>query len=260
MATNSSEPMTRRCGALEALQEVVEAIDNARDLEKLGGIHTLVALLADTEKDVRRAAAWVVGAAAQNNPEVQGRVRGSYIGVGSCFCMTNAFSLKLFRLRAWTTCPGVSLVSAYGHVSILEPCTRFQPNMTLQIWPGQETRTKSLVDGKASTFWYSHTTNMMSPTFRALLASQARVLNSVVSSFEEKSAGVRPGEEVLLLFLCFFLTPILSRVFLSVLLMVGDSDPLAEFVEVTSMNLRSMAKAAKDDCCCIQQPQLPQRQ
>jgi hypothetical protein len=70
VASNASEPLTRRCGALEALEEVVEAIDNARDLEKLGGIHTLVALLADMEKDVRRGAAWVMGAAAQNNPSI----------------------------------------------------------------------------------------------------------------------------------------------------------------------------------------------
>jgi hypothetical protein len=100
VASNPSEPVTRRCGALDALQEVVEAIDNACDLEKLGGIHTLVALLAVMEKDVRRGAAWVMGAAAQNNPEVQDQVSGSYINVWFWIGVTKIPLLKFFRSRA----------------------------------------------------------------------------------------------------------------------------------------------------------------
>ncbi|GAQ91535.1 hypothetical protein KFL_008020050 [Klebsormidium nitens] len=71
VASNSSETVARRAGALEALQEVVEAIDNAADLHKADGIRTLASLLRDGHADVRRTAAWAVGAAAQNNAEVQ---------------------------------------------------------------------------------------------------------------------------------------------------------------------------------------------
>lgn len=76
VAGNSSETSDRRAGALEALQEVVEAIDNAADLHKADGVCTLAGLLTDTHSDVRRAAAWAVGAAAQNNAEVQRQVGG----------------------------------------------------------------------------------------------------------------------------------------------------------------------------------------
>mmetsp|Transcript_20566 Transcript_20566/g.57334 ORF Transcript_20566/g.57334 Transcript_20566/m.57334 type:complete len:309 (+) Transcript_20566:122-1048(+) len=57
--------------ALEALQVLVEPIDNANDMKVLGAISPVVDLLKAEEGTLRAAAAYVVGTAASNNPRFQ---------------------------------------------------------------------------------------------------------------------------------------------------------------------------------------------
>eukprot|EP00897_Mesotaenium_endlicherianum_P002898 jgi/Mesen1/2636/ME000166S01751 len=57
--------------ALQELSLLVEPIDNANNLHKLGGIEALEGALASESARVRTEVAWVLGKAAQNNPTVQ---------------------------------------------------------------------------------------------------------------------------------------------------------------------------------------------
>ncbi|KAF5838370.1 armadillo-type protein, partial [Dunaliella salina] len=57
--------------ALEALQVLVEPIDNANNMKVLGAISPVVDLLRAEEGTIRAAAAYVVGTAASNNPQFQ---------------------------------------------------------------------------------------------------------------------------------------------------------------------------------------------
>lgn len=58
--------------ALEALQEHVEDIDNARDFNTIGGFASVLrTLVDDSEPRLQTAAAWIVGTAVQNNRELQ---------------------------------------------------------------------------------------------------------------------------------------------------------------------------------------------
>jgi len=50
---------------------LVENIDNANDLEKLGMWEPLQGLLASPSDDVKVQALWVIGTAVQNNPAAQ---------------------------------------------------------------------------------------------------------------------------------------------------------------------------------------------
>ncbi|KAH0757068.1 hypothetical protein KY290_020561 [Solanum tuberosum] len=71
---NSSLPLEHHLRALEELLVLVEHIDNAIDLQKLGGFSVLVRILNHSEPEIRTAAAWVLGKASQNNPIVQKQV------------------------------------------------------------------------------------------------------------------------------------------------------------------------------------------
>lgn len=71
---NSSLPLEHHLRALEELLELVEHIDNAIDLQKLGGFNVLIRILNHSEPEIRTAAAWVLGKASQNNPIVQKQV------------------------------------------------------------------------------------------------------------------------------------------------------------------------------------------
>ncbi|XP_059309171.1 hsp70 nucleotide exchange factor FES1 isoform X1 [Lycium ferocissimum] len=71
---NSSLPLEHHLRALEELLVLVEHIDNAIDLQKLGGFSVLIRKLNDSEPEIRTAAAWVLGKASQNNPIVQKQV------------------------------------------------------------------------------------------------------------------------------------------------------------------------------------------
>ncbi|XP_021765577.1 nucleotide exchange factor SIL1-like isoform X1 [Chenopodium quinoa] len=71
---NSSLSLEDRLRALEELLTLVEPIDNANDLNKLGGLAAVIRQLDNAEPDVRKLAAWVLGKACQNNPVVQKQV------------------------------------------------------------------------------------------------------------------------------------------------------------------------------------------
>ncbi|XP_074264656.1 hsp70 nucleotide exchange factor FES1-like [Silene latifolia] len=71
---NSSVSVEDRLRALEELLLLVEPIDNANDLDKLGGLNAVARQLDNIDPDVRKLAAWVLGKASQNNPVVQQQV------------------------------------------------------------------------------------------------------------------------------------------------------------------------------------------
>ncbi|KAI4598919.1 hsp70 nucleotide exchange factor fes1 [Pestalotiopsis sp. 9143b] len=60
--------------ALDNMEQLIESLDNANLLSKLGLWSPLLGLLAHAEADVRRMAAWVVGTAVQNNEPSQERL------------------------------------------------------------------------------------------------------------------------------------------------------------------------------------------
>lgn len=61
----------QRAALLDELMEIVEHIDHARDLQTIGGLPTLLALIQDPVPILRAKAAEVVATCAQNNPPVQ---------------------------------------------------------------------------------------------------------------------------------------------------------------------------------------------
>ncbi|XP_006844772.2 hsp70 nucleotide exchange factor FES1 [Amborella trichopoda] len=68
---NSSSSLEDRLHALNTLLVLVEPIDNANDLDKLGGIVAVISELYNSEPEIRTTSAWVLGKASQNNPLVQ---------------------------------------------------------------------------------------------------------------------------------------------------------------------------------------------
>ncbi|XP_024527110.1 hsp70 nucleotide exchange factor FES1 [Selaginella moellendorffii] len=71
---NSSLSVDEHKRALDELLELVEPIDNANDLNKLGGLEAVIDVLQSPEEDIRVAAAWVLGKASQNNRLVQSQI------------------------------------------------------------------------------------------------------------------------------------------------------------------------------------------
>ncbi|XP_025011943.1 hsp70 nucleotide exchange factor fes1 isoform X2 [Ricinus communis] len=72
--SNSSLPLEDHHRALQELLILVEPIDNANDLSKLGGLGVLIRELNHPDSNIRRISAWVLGKASQNNPFVQKQV------------------------------------------------------------------------------------------------------------------------------------------------------------------------------------------
>lgn len=73
----SSDPevtLESKLTALDNMEQLIESLDNANLLSKLGLWSPLLGLLAHGEPDVRRMAAWVVGTAVQNNEPSQERL------------------------------------------------------------------------------------------------------------------------------------------------------------------------------------------
>ncbi|XP_031477148.1 uncharacterized protein LOC116248482 isoform X2 [Nymphaea colorata] len=68
---NSSLSFDERYRALNELLILVEPIDNANDLYKLGGLDAVIKGLNSSESEIRTMSAWVLGEASQNNPLVQ---------------------------------------------------------------------------------------------------------------------------------------------------------------------------------------------
>ncbi|XP_058787283.1 uncharacterized protein LOC131661695 [Vicia villosa] len=71
---NVSISLEDRYRALFELLELVEPLDNANDLNKLGGFYALKRELDNSDPGIRALAAWVIGKASQNNPTVQQQV------------------------------------------------------------------------------------------------------------------------------------------------------------------------------------------
>ncbi|CAN1812944.1 Hsp70 nucleotide exchange factor fes1 [Linum perenne] len=71
---NSSLSTEDRHRALQELLILVEPIDNANDLNKLGGLALVVRELNHPESEIRTISAWVIGKASQNNAAVQEQV------------------------------------------------------------------------------------------------------------------------------------------------------------------------------------------
>lgn len=71
---NSSVSLKDRHRALEELLILVEPIDNANDLHKLGGLTAVIGELDHPDPEIRTISAWVLGKASQNNPVVQKQI------------------------------------------------------------------------------------------------------------------------------------------------------------------------------------------
>lgn len=71
---NSSISLEDRHRALQELLILVESIDNANDLYKLGGLDAVIKELNNSEPEIRTTAAWILGKASQNNPVVQKQI------------------------------------------------------------------------------------------------------------------------------------------------------------------------------------------
>ncbi|XP_027346107.1 hsp70 nucleotide exchange factor FES1 isoform X2 [Abrus precatorius] len=71
---NVSTSLEDRLRALQELLELVEPIDNANDLNKLGGLFAVAQELNHSDPGIRTVAAWVLGKACQNNPIVQQQI------------------------------------------------------------------------------------------------------------------------------------------------------------------------------------------
>lgn len=61
--------------AFDNLEQLIESIDNANNMESLGLWTPLMGQLDSEEADMRRMAAWCLGTAVQNNVKAQERVR-----------------------------------------------------------------------------------------------------------------------------------------------------------------------------------------
>jgi len=70
-ALDASLDESARLTALDDLEMLVENIDNANDLEKLGIWEPLQGLLASPSDDLKTQTLWVIGTALQNNPAAQ---------------------------------------------------------------------------------------------------------------------------------------------------------------------------------------------
>ncbi|KAL0420541.1 UNVERIFIED_CONTAM: Hsp70 nucleotide exchange factor fes1 [Sesamum latifolium] len=71
---NLSVPLEGRRRALEELLILVEPIDNANDLHKLGGLTAVIRELDNVDPEIRTISAWILGKASQNNPFVQNQI------------------------------------------------------------------------------------------------------------------------------------------------------------------------------------------
>lgn len=71
MLNSSSSNLSEKEHALDELEYYVHQIDNARDLHSIGGLALVVKLINSTEPSLASRATYVLGSAAQSNPQVQ---------------------------------------------------------------------------------------------------------------------------------------------------------------------------------------------
>lgn len=72
--TPASKILENKLTAFDNLEQLIENIDNANNLESLGLWAPLIGELGDPEAELRVMAAWCVGTAVQNNERAQERV------------------------------------------------------------------------------------------------------------------------------------------------------------------------------------------
>lgn len=87
--TPASKILENKLTAFDNLEQLIENIDNANNLESLGMWSPLVGQLANEEGELRMMAAWCVGTAVQNNEKAQERVSfySSFL-LSLCFVLT----------------------------------------------------------------------------------------------------------------------------------------------------------------------------
>ncbi|CAM0952369.1 unnamed protein product [Alopecurus aequalis] len=73
---NSSISLDDRQRALQELLILVEPIDNANDLDKIGGLVAVIQDLNNANEEIRTTSAWILGTASQNNALVQSQILG----------------------------------------------------------------------------------------------------------------------------------------------------------------------------------------
>ena len=72
--TDPEVTMDNKLIAFDNFEQLIENLDNANNMEKLGLWTPLLSLLEHSEEDLRRMAAWCVGTAVQNNETSQARL------------------------------------------------------------------------------------------------------------------------------------------------------------------------------------------
>ena len=72
--TSNDVTLGNKLTAFDNLEQLVETIDNANNLEVLGLWTPLVQQLHNEEPELRRMAAWCIGTAVQNNLKAQEKV------------------------------------------------------------------------------------------------------------------------------------------------------------------------------------------
>lgn len=77
--------LDNRLVAFDNLEQLIESIDNANNMESLGLWTPLMGQLDSEEADMRRMAAWCLGTAVQNNVKAQERV-GLLSNIGALGC------------------------------------------------------------------------------------------------------------------------------------------------------------------------------
>ncbi|XP_057307365.1 nucleotide exchange factor SIL1-like [Hydractinia symbiolongicarpus] len=98
LLTNSSQSLQMKIDALTRLEDYVHQIDNARDLDHIHGLETIVQFLNATEDRLKEKAANVISAAAQNNKEVQNAVL-KYNGLQYLLRMLYPYQTPLIRKK-----------------------------------------------------------------------------------------------------------------------------------------------------------------
>ncbi|XP_037432811.1 hsp70 nucleotide exchange factor FES1-like [Triticum dicoccoides] len=73
---NASISLEDRQRALQELLILVEPIDNANDLDKIGGLVPVIQDLNNANEEIRITSAWILGTASQNNALVQSQILG----------------------------------------------------------------------------------------------------------------------------------------------------------------------------------------
>eukprot|EP01136_Pigoraptor_vietnamica_P019752 Opistho-1_new@67729 len=68
---NPNASASDRVDALNDMEDLVHQVDNARDLDSIGGLMPVIHAIDDTNEDIRATAALVLGSAMQSNPPVQ---------------------------------------------------------------------------------------------------------------------------------------------------------------------------------------------